>query len=94
MAFKEWQKKAHRLYFEEHRKITEISELVGKTRQTVSCFLQAQPEWEKEQTFRKEESAKRRKKQKLFYDMLHRSEPNLFREHEIAVRILSAEKYH
>ena len=94
MSYKEWQKDARRLFFEQHMKITVISELVGKTRQTVSGFLQSQPEWNNEQAFRKEESAKRRKKQKKFYDMLHRSEPNLLREHEIAVRILSAEKYH
>ena len=94
MDFQEWQKKAYDLYFKQHKKIIAVSELVGKTRQTVSSFLQAQQEWNSEQEFRKAESAKRRKKQKMFYDMLHRSEPNLFREHETAVRILSAEKYH
>lgn len=94
MAFKDWQKEAYDLYFKQHKKIVDVAELVGKTRQTVSSFLTLQAEWNSEQEFRKEESAKRRKKQKMFYDMLHRSEPNLFREHETAVRILSAEKYH
>lgn len=94
MSHNEWQKEARRLYFEQHMKINGVAACVHKTRQTVSSFLQSQPEWQKEQDFRKEESAKRRKKQKQFYDMLHRSEPNLLREHETAVRILSAEKYH
>ena len=94
MVDKKWQQEAVNLYFERHMKIVDVAKCVQKTRQTVSYFLQTQPEWDKEQEFRKEESAKRRKKQKEFWDKLHRTEPNLKREHEIAVRILSAEKYH
>ena len=91
---KDWREDAKRLYYEEHLKIVTVSDLVGKSRQTVSSYLQALPEWENEQEYRRLESNKRRKRQKRFWEMLHRTEPNLKREHEIAVRILSREKYH
>lgn len=91
---KDWHSDARRLYFEEHLKIITVSKVVGKSRQTVSSYLQSLPEWEDEQEYRRHESIKRRKSQKHFWDMLHRTEPNLKREHEIAVSILSREKYH
>ena len=94
MFEREWQRQAFELYFEKHMKINCIAASIGKTRQTVSSFLRLQPEWSREQELRKAESAKRRKEQKAFWEKLHRSEPNLKREHETAVRILSAEKYH
>lgn len=91
---KEWQVNARRLYFKKHLKIVTVSEMVRKSRQTVSSYLQTLPEWEAEQEYRRLESIKRRKSQKRFWDMLHRTEPNLKREHEIAVSILSREKYY
>ena len=91
---KDWREDARRLYYEEHLKIVTVSDMVEKSRQTVSSYLQSIPEWEAEQERRKLESAKRRKRQKRFWEMLHRTEPNLKREHEIAVCILSREKYH
>ena len=89
-----WQETARQLYFKEHLKIITVSEMVEKSRQTVSSYLQTLPEWEDEQEYRRVESEKRRKRQKRFWEMLHRTEPNLKREHEIAVSILSREKYH
>lgn len=89
-----WQQEARHLYFEQHLKIITVSEMVGKTRQTVSSYLKSCPEWDCETEYRKLESQKRRKNQKRFWDMLNRCEPNLKREHEIAVSILSREKYY
>ena len=34
-----WKDKAYELYFTEHKKINEISKIVGKSRQSVSAFL-------------------------------------------------------
>ena len=34
-----WKDKAYDLYFTEHKKINEISKIVGKSRQSVSAFL-------------------------------------------------------
>ena len=91
---RDWQETARQLYFKEHLKIITVSEMVEKSRQTVSNYLKSCPEWECETEYRKLESEKRRKSQKRFWELIHRTEPNLRREHEIAVSILSREKYH
>ena len=91
---KKWQKTAEYLYFTEHKKIVEVAEIIGVTRQSVSCYLKRCPDWNLEQEKRKYESAARRKKQKERWELYHRMEPNLKREHELAVAELSAERYH
>ena len=91
---KTWHKKAILLYFGEHIKIIDIAEQLGVTRQTVSVFLQSLPEWKQEAEYRKNESEKRRKTQKQRWEQYHRMPANLKREHEQAVRELSAERYH
>ena len=35
----DWKDKAYELYFVEHRKINDIAKLIGKSRQSVSAFL-------------------------------------------------------
>ncbi|MGP1488974.1 MAG: hypothetical protein ACTTIX_07180, partial [Peptoanaerobacter stomatis] len=35
----DWKDKAYMLYFIEHRKINDIAKLIGKSRQSVSAFL-------------------------------------------------------
>ena len=89
---KEWQVKAGQLYFKEHLKIVNVSEMVRKSRQTVSSYRQKRPEWEMEQEYRRLESEKRRKSQERFWDVLHITQRNMKREDEIAVSILSREK--
>ncbi len=94
ISMKEWQKAAEHLYFTEHKKIVEVAEIIGVTRQTVSRYLKSCPGWVKEQEARKHESAVRRKRQKERWELFCRSEPNLKREHAQAVAELSAERYH
>lgn len=94
MADNKWHEKAAQLYFSEHKTIIEVAAAVGKTRQTVSAFLNSQKElWEREQKYRREESQKRRKAQKYWWEFHNRIGINLAKEHEQAVRELSAERY-
>ncbi len=89
-----WKKTAERLYFWEHLKIYEVAERVGKSRQAVSEHLHSCPAWDAEQERRKKDSARRRKIGKLKWDRSNRAvEGAIKREHEQAVRELSAERY-
>lgn len=90
-----WQEKAKALFFCEHLKIGVIAGMVGKTRQTVSTYLRSMPEWNNEKLRRCEESKHRRKIGQLKWDRSNRAaEGAIRREHEQAVRELSAERYH
>lgn len=90
-----WQEKAETLFFCEHLKIGVIAEMVGKTRQTVSAYLHNLPEWNDEKLRRSEESKQRRKMGQLKWDRSNRAaEGAIRREHEQAVRELSAERYY
>jgi len=92
---KEWQSRAKELYFGSSLGIGVVAEAVGKTRQTVSAFLKGCPEWNDERSRRKYESKLRRKKGQLLWDRSNRAaDASIRREHEQAVRELSAEKYH
>lgn len=94
MADMQWHEKAAQLYFSEHKTIIEVAREVGKTRQTVSVFLNSQKDiWNREQEYRRCESQKRRKAQKHWWEFHNRIGVNLAREHEQAVRELSAERY-
>lgn len=90
----EWKKQSEKLYFGEHLKIGVVAGRVGKTRQTVSEYLHSLPQWDEEQSLRKEQSRKRRKLGQLKWDRSNRAVLGAMkREHEQAVRELSAEKY-
>ena len=94
MTDRQWHEKAAQLYFSEHKSIIEVAAAVGRTRQTVSTFLNSQKElWKREQEYRRSESRKRRKAQKHWWEFHNRIGINLAREHEQAVRELSAERY-
>lgn len=101
-----WKEKAFELYFKEHLRIGEIAEKVGKSRQSVSAFLKSTDLFESERQYRKNQSKKRRKKQKADWDRKKRSPlsvdyednvivaENIKREHRTAVSELSRERYY
>nr|DAZ26045.1 MAG TPA: PURINE NUCLEOTIDE SYNTHESIS REPRESSOR/DNA Complex REGULATION, DNA-BINDING, REPRESSOR, PURINE [Caudoviricetes sp.] len=95
-----WKEEAKTLYFDEHLRIGEIAEQVGKSRQSVSAFLHSLPEWGAEKEHRRVESAKRRKKQKTNWERDNRVAgmdalyESVKREHRQAVVELSRERYH
>lgn len=94
-----WKEEAKRLYFVEHKKITEIAEMVGKTRKTISTFLSTQKSFEKEKERRKTENKEKRTQYKKDWEKNRRSERSfieaacLKRQHEIDVMVLSSERY-
>lgn len=97
----DWKEKVHKLYFEEHKKINEIAELIGKSRKTISKYLNSLSGIKMEKQNRKNISKEKRKLYQRRWDMLHRiklSEEDeqriMRRSHDVASAILSAEKYY
>lgn len=97
---KEWKKIAVKLFFEEHKKIGEIAEIVQKSRKTVSAFLNSLEGIAEEKEQRKEKTKEVRKKYQRRWDMLHRNviseedEQRLMRRsHDVAASVLSAERF-
>lgn len=102
----EWKEQALHLYFNEHLRISEVAEKVGKSRQSVSALLKSSELFETEKSLRKQESAKRRKRQQFLWDKKNRSPLNVSadgidvvyegvkREHRMATAELSRERYH
>lgn len=98
-----WQEQAKALFFIEHLRMTEIAEIVKKSRETISRFISSCEGYEEEKAFRKSRSIIQRKEYRKEWDRKNRSTLNpaamaiskesLRREHELAVRILSSEKY-
>lgn len=95
----DWQNEVKKLYFLECKGIVEISEIVGKTRKTVSTFLSKQPGFMEEKERRKAENKEKRKTYQRNWEKNRKrgiglvEAAQLKRQHEIDVRILSAEKY-
>lgn len=90
-----WQDEALKLY-KEGKKITDISSLIGKSRKTVSTYinsLECSPLIKEE---RREISKERRKAQKKQYKdkTTEAQKVMLKRQHEIDVMVLSREKYY
>lgn len=96
----EWKQKAYQMYFEEHKKINEIADKVGITRQQVAKYLKSFSLFDIEKENRKKASLERHKESKREYDRTKRQRYSVVnaetikREHEEAVRCLSREKYH
>lgn len=97
----DWKEKVHKLYFEEHKKINEIAEIVGKSRKTVSKYLNSLSGIKMEKQNRKNISKEKRKLYQRRWDMLHRTKLSeedeqriMRRSHDVASAILSAEKYY
>lgn len=94
-----WREKAKKLYFLEKKTITDIAKELGKSRKTISLFLNSTKNIQEEKQKRKELSQKKKKEAKAA-KRRNRSRTGeihpgiLKREHEIAVQILSREKYY
>lgn len=97
---KEWQKTARTLFFEEHKKINEIAEIVQKSRKTISAFLNSLDATRGEKDQRNKKSKEARKQYQRRWDMLNRNviseedEQRLMRRsHDVAASVLSAERF-
>ncbi|MGP1567502.1 MAG: hypothetical protein ACTTHM_02175 [Peptoanaerobacter stomatis] len=95
-----WKDKAYELYFVEHRKINDIAKLIGKSRQSVSAFLNTKNiDAEKER--RKDISKIKQKKRNKANMRKVRTEGKsslieyalLKRQHIIDVNVLSRERH-
>lgn len=75
--------------------INEIAATVGKARETISRHICKSANYGLEMEWRKEQRSVRRKAYKKSWDQVNRrfDGESLKREHEQAVKILSAEKY-
>lgn len=97
----DWKKEVHKLYFEEHKRINEIAEIIGKSRKTISKYLNSLSGIKMEKQNRKNISKEKRKLYQRRWDMLHRTKLSeedeqriMRRSHDVASAILSAEKYY
>ena len=96
----DWKDKAYELYFVEHRKINDISKIVGKSRQSVSAFLNTK-NIDEEKEKRKDISKIRQKKSNKANMRRVRTEGKsslieyalLKRQHIIDVNVLSRERH-
>ncbi len=96
-----WQEEALNLFFNQHKKISEIGQTLGKTRKTISVFLSSKEGFKEEKDRRKTENKEKRKQDKEEYEKTKRNTGSLGpyeksilkRQHEIDVRVLSADKY-
>lgn len=97
----QWKDKAYNLYFNEHKSINEISKIVGRSRQSVSAFLNAQNNISDEKQNRKTLSGIKRKKDNLENMRKVRKQRRnkvvenalLKRQHVIDVNVLSRERH-
>lgn len=97
----DWKKEVHKLYFKEHKKINEIAQMIGKSRKTISKYLNSLSGIKMEKQNRKNISKEKRKLYQRRWDMLHRTKLSeedeqriMRRSHDVASAILSAEKYY
>ncbi len=97
----DWKSAAKRLFFEDKKTINEIAEETGISRQSVSGYLKKLPGYQEERDTRKAENAVKRKEYKKEKNRQYREDnkslvtpETVRREHDIAVMILSHEKYH
>lgn len=92
---KEWKRAAERLFFESHKKIVDIAEELQVSRQWISNYLRTLPGYTAETERRKARNNQFRKYKKMVWMRDSRTEAAILRrEHEQAVRELSAERYH
>lgn len=100
MKKKDWREQAEALFFTEHMTVKDICAAVKKTRKYVSDHLQKCEGYEKEKQFRQELQKEKRKEYKREWDRNNRifsagavTADTMRREHDVAVRILSSERY-
>lgn len=93
----DWKERAKKMYFD-GGPINAISEATGKSRQAVSGYLKTLPGFAEEKERRKRKNRENRKEYKRLKNREYRgaaevTAQTLKREHDIAARILSHEKY-
>ena len=100
MNYDDWKSKAIELYFDRKFNIQEISHTLGVSRKSVSKHLRLQPEYAPENEKRKATVKENRKEYKRNWDRKNRpgrystvTGDTMRREHDVAVIILSHEKY-
>ena len=98
---KDWKDETKELYFDKKLKINEIAERTGKSRQSISGYLKTLAAYQEEKEFRKNENQIKRKAYKREKNREYReayrnrvTADTMKREHDIAVMLLSHEKYH
>lgn len=98
----EWKRQAERLFFDEHMKVNEICRAVGRTRKYVSGHLQKCGGYKEEKLRRKKQQEERRRQYQREWARANRCSPfsagavtadTLRREHDIAAKVLSSERY-
>ena len=99
----DWREQAEALFFVDHLSIKEIAEIVQKHRRHVSDAIKASTRYnyQKEYDWRKEQSKKKRKEYQREWDRQNRTPQmgevtaeTIRREHDMAVAVLSHEKYY
>lgn len=98
-----WKEQTEALFFIEHLNITEIAQIVSKSRKTVSKYLNSLEQYENEMKWRKEQSNIRRKESKIKYNKVYKQKGCDFESqydkdilkkcHIEAVTVLSHERY-
>jgi hypothetical protein len=96
----DWKDKAYELYFVEHRKINDISKLVGKSRQSVSAFLNTKNIDEEKEKRKAVSKIKQRESNNANMRRVRREDKSslieyslLKRQHIIDVNVLSRERH-
>lgn len=101
-SIKTWKEKAEEYFFESHLSIEEIAVLLDISRQSISFFLKELPNYQEEREYRKRVNQEKRKDYKKEKNREYRGESSVMkitgeslrREHDIAVLLLSREKYY
>lgn len=102
LEIKSWKEQAEIMFFEEHMSVSDICMVVRKTRKYVSGHLQGCEGYEQERQYRKSLQKEKRKEYQREWDRNNRGREysaggvtadTMRREHDIAVRILSSERY-
>ena len=94
----DWKQEAASLFFRQGKSLVEIADLTGVSRKTLSFYLQTLPGYTAERERRKQENRRKRKEYQREWDRKNRryttvNAETMRREHELAVLILSREKY-
>ena len=96
----DWKDKAYMLYFIEHRKINDIAKLIGKSRQSVSAFLNTKNIDEEKERRKTVSRIRQRESNKANMRRVRREDKSslieyalLKRQHIIDVNVLSRERH-
>ncbi len=93
-----WKNEAEKLFFNEHKKITDIAKQLDMTRKTISEYLQTLSGFTDEKERRKADNQEKRSEYKRTWEQTHRGSYKedeaamLKRQHNIDVAVLSYER--